>query len=59
MNYFKEFEHKGKCPICDRDMFDDGKSINRHHFIPKSRGGKEQEFVHTVVKNLVKPIQIR
>lgn len=44
---------KGICPICDRDMYDDGKSINRHHFIPKSRGGKEQLLIHTLCHNQI------
>lgn len=37
----------GKCPICDRDMIK-GPSIDKHHFIPKCRGGKETEFLHKV-----------
>lgn len=53
MNYTKQYEFKGKCPICDRDMFDDGKSINRHHFVPKSRGGKEQFYTHTICHNKI------
>lgn len=48
-----KLEFKGHCPICDRKMYDDGKSINRHHFVPKSRGGKEQFFVHTLCHNMV------
>lgn len=43
-----KLEYKGICPICDRAMYDDAKSINRHHFLPKSKGGKEQEFLHKV-----------
>ena len=35
----------GPCPVCGRDMFDDG-SCNKHHFIPKSEGGSESEHVH-------------
>jgi hypothetical protein len=42
MDYSKQYEYKGACPICDRDMYDAAKSIDRHQFIPKSRGGKEQ-----------------
>ncbi len=56
MSYSNQFEYKGKCPICERDMFDDGKSVNRHHFIPKSRGGKAQEFVHTLCHNTIHAI---
>jgi len=43
-----EYEYKGKCPICERDMYDDGNSINRHHFVPKCKGGKETELIHVV-----------
>lgn len=48
VDYAKLYENKGKCPICGREMYDDGKAVNRHHFVPKSRGGKEQFFVHTI-----------
>lgn len=40
-------QNLGPCPICGRDMIA-GASVNRHHFIPKSRGGKAQEEVHVV-----------
>jgi hypothetical protein len=43
-----KFIYKGVCPICDRPMYDDGKSINQHHFLPKSKGGKEQEYLHRI-----------
>lgn len=38
----------GDCPICDRTMLNDGFSTNKHHFVPKSRGGKETETCHRV-----------
>lgn len=37
----------GMCPICDREMWQ-GESVNKHHFVPKSEGGKETMFVHRV-----------
>jgi len=37
----------GQCPICERDMWK-GPSIDKHHFIPKCRGGKETEYLHKV-----------
>ena len=37
----------GNCPICDRVMYDDG-SCDKHHFLPKSKGGKESLLVHRV-----------
>lgn len=37
----------GKCPICDRELVA-GPSVNEHHFIPKSKGGKHDDkvFLH-------------
>jgi hypothetical protein len=32
----------GLCPICDREMWKD-KFVDKHHFLPKCRGGKETE----------------
>ncbi len=37
----------GICPICDREMWK-GLSIDRHHFLPKCKGGKETEWTHKV-----------
>ena len=37
----------GNCTICDRIMID-GPTIDRHHFYPKCRGGKETEWVHKI-----------
>jgi hypothetical protein len=47
MDYSK-LESKGLCPICDREMYDVDNSINRHHFVPKSRGGRATEWCHRV-----------
>lgn len=33
-----------------------GDSINRHHFTPKCRGGKETEFLHRVCHNKIHSI---
>lgn len=35
------------CPLCDREMVD-GPTLDRHHLIPKSKGGKEQFSIHIV-----------
>ena len=35
------------CPICGREMRR-GRSIDRHHFVPRSRGGRQTEFVHRI-----------
>lgn len=37
----------GNCPICDREMWE-GDSVDKHHFVPKCRGGKATELVHRV-----------
>jgi len=42
----REYE-PGDCPVCTRDMIK-GPSINKHHFLPQSRGGRETEWIHRV-----------
>jgi hypothetical protein len=42
------YKNIGTCPICHRDMLDDGHSVNQHHFLPKSRGGKAQVYCHRI-----------
>ncbi|MDX6748931.1 HNH endonuclease signature motif containing protein [Geminicoccaceae bacterium 1502E] len=37
----------GPCPVCGRPMVA-GASVDRHHFLPKSRGGREREWVHRI-----------
>jgi hypothetical protein len=37
----------GICPICNREMWK-GYFIDRHHFYPKCKGGKETEWVHQI-----------
>lgn len=37
----------GKCPICDRDMIK-GDFVDKHHFYPKCKGGKETEYLHKI-----------
>ncbi len=34
----------GKCPICKRDLIK-GASVDEHHFIPKSKGGKASDKI--------------
>ncbi|HKK69525.1 MAG TPA: hypothetical protein VJ946_14975 [Bacteroidales bacterium] len=43
----KKGEHLGSCPLCGREMIC-GKSVNEHHPVPKSMGGSEKVFMHTV-----------
>lgn len=40
-------ESKGNCPICQRAMIA-GKSVDEHHFIPKSKKGKEKTLLHVI-----------
>ena len=37
----------GPCPLCGRDMLD-GPSVDRHHWVPRSEGGRLAEPMHTV-----------
>lgn len=37
----------GPCPICSRPMVA-GSSVDEHHWIPKSQGGRETAFLHRV-----------
>ena len=37
----------GPCPICDREMIE-GRSVNKHHFIPKCEGGRISENLHKI-----------
>ena len=37
----------GDCPICEREMWKDH-FVDKHHFVPKCRGGRETEWVHKV-----------
>ena len=43
----KKGEDLGPCPLCGRPMVG-GKSVDRHHWVPKSRGGKDQDYVHRI-----------
>jgi hypothetical protein len=37
----------GPCPICEREMRR-GPSVDKHHLVPKCRGGKETEYMHRI-----------
>ena len=37
----------GPCPICGRPMVEGG-SVDRHHLVPRSRGGRETVFLHRI-----------
>lgn len=42
-----EVKEIGPCPLCGRVMFDDS-SVNKHHLIPKTFGGREVFQIHVV-----------
>lgn len=48
MDYSNKYEYKGICPVCERDMYDAANSIDKHHFIPKCKGGKATELIHVI-----------
>lgn len=37
--------HLGPCPVCGRPMYQ-GDSVDRHHWQPKSRGGRKAAYLH-------------
>lgn len=37
----------GPCPLCGRDMIE-GVSVNKHHLMPKSLGGRDMYWIHVV-----------
>ncbi len=37
----------GPCPLCGRPMIEGG-SVDRHHLVPKSRGGRRMVFLHRI-----------
>jgi hypothetical protein len=45
MKEVQESEGLEPCPLCGRLMFK-GDSVDRHHWQPKSRGGKAADYLH-------------
>jgi hypothetical protein len=37
----------GKCPLCGRPLVA-GKSVDEHHLLPKSQGGREKFLMHRI-----------
>lgn len=35
------------CPLCDRPMIN-GPTVDEHHLVPRSKGGKEKFLVHKI-----------
>jgi hypothetical protein len=42
----------GPCPVCGREMIP-GDSVDRHHWIPRTRGGRESEFLHVICHRMI------
>ena len=42
----------GPCPLCGREMIE-GPSVDRHHWVPKSKGGCETDFIHLVCHRMI------
>ena len=40
-------EHESNCPLCDMPLVP-GPSINRHHLIPKLKGGSDAIEMHVI-----------
>lgn len=40
-------EPLGPCPLCGRPMVA-GPSLDRHHWVPRSEGGREQTLLHRI-----------
>lgn len=38
---------EGPCPLCGREMIA-GRSLNKHHIVPKTFKGRETFLIHTV-----------
>lgn len=42
----------GRCPLCGRVLID-GPSVDRHHWVPRSQGGREAVALHKVCHRMV------
>jgi hypothetical protein len=41
------------CPLCSREMLDDGISTDLHHWIPKSKKGSDVSRIHKICHNKI------
>lgn len=42
-----ETDTLGPCPLCGRPLVD-GPTINKHHVVPRTFGGRDTHFIHRV-----------
>lgn len=42
----------GPCPLCGRAMIA-GPNVDRHHWVPKSEGGRATDYLHTVCHRMI------
>lgn len=42
----------GPCPICGREMIA-GAALDRHHWVPRLRGGAEADWLHRVCHRMI------
>lgn len=42
----------GPCPICGRQMIE-GPSVNRHHWVPRSKGGLDASHIHVICHRML------
>ena len=42
----------GPCPVCGREMIA-GPSVDRHHWVPRSKGGRETDHLHLVCHRMI------
>ena len=45
-------ESPGPCPLCGREMVP-GAGLDRHHWVPRSAGGRDWGWVHMVCHRMV------
>lgn len=36
------------CPLCQRELIEKTSSVDKHHLVPKSLGGKEMVLIHRI-----------
>ena len=45
-------EHSQLCPLCGRELLNDA-SVDEHHLVPKSKGGREKFRVHKLCHKMI------